>query len=87
MDANKIKVFDDFYAVSRLLDDDLEIVYQFICAKIEEQRYTRKQIKRYITKANYMMLDKEIDYLLSLSMDEYITFKKRQKTIYDFLDK
>ena len=77
MNADEIQVLDDFFLLSGLLDDDVDLICDFIAEKIPQskRRYKRSIIKKFIECCRYKKIREEIDYLLDLSMTEYITFK------------
>ena len=97
MNAHKLRVIDDFYILSELLDDDIETICDFIIAKIpkDKRRHKRSRLKRYVEMCDYLKIEKEIDYLLDLPIAEYIQFKiisfanrkisEQQRTIFDYL--
>jgi hypothetical protein len=77
MNADDIQVLDDFFLLSGLLDDDVDLICDFIAEKIpqNQRRYKRSIIKKFIECCRYKKIREEIDYLLDLSMTEYKTFK------------
>jgi hypothetical protein len=77
MNADEIQVIDDFFMLSGLLDDDVDLICDFISEKIprHKRRYKRSIIKKFVENCRYKKIRQEIDYLLDLSMTEYKTFK------------
>ena len=72
-----MKVIDDFLILSRLLDDDIDLICDFMVYHIPKKTriHKRSKIKRFIECANYMKIEKQIDILLDMPIYEYTHFK------------
>ena len=86
MYADKMQAIDDFMILSGMLNDDIDMICDFIKDKIPKtiKKYKRSRVKTFIQNADYMKIQEEIDYLLDLSTTEYktyITFHKIRKRI------
>ena len=76
MYAKKMMVIDDFMILSGLLEDDIDLICDFIAEKIPKsiKKYKRSRVKSFIENADYMKIEEEIEYLLDLNIVEYKTF-------------
>ena len=72
-----MRVIDDFLILSRLLDDDIELICDFLVHHIPKKTriHKRSKIKRFIENANYMKLQKQIDIALDIPIYKYTHFK------------
>ena len=66
MYARDIKLIDDFYRLSEFLNDDIDMICDFIKDKIPKRikRYKRSRVKYFIENAFYDRIDIEIHYIL-----------------------
>jgi hypothetical protein len=76
MNADNIQVIDDFMIFSGMLNDDIDMMCDFIKDKLPKsiKKYKRSRVKTFIEKADYMKIREEVDYLLDLSTTEYKTY-------------
>lgn len=68
------KIIDDFYIISELLDDDYELIIDFIKDKTSTIK-TKSIIKRCVESANYHLLAEEIDFCLNIKLNTYKIYK------------
>lgn len=70
------QVLEDFYILSSLLDDDYELIVDFILSKTET-RLKKAQLKRLIENANYDYLKNEINICLDMKTNIFKSFKTK----------
>lgn len=95
MYAEQMQVIDDFLMFSELLNDDIDLICDFIQDKIPTKikKYKRSRIKGFIENADYMKIKQEVNYLLDLPIVEYTNYKRAydikscwiQMTLFDYL--
>lgn len=69
------KIIDDFYIISELLDDDYELIIDFIKDKTSTIK-TKSIIKRCVESASYHLLAEEIDFCLNIKLNTYKVYKR-----------
>ncbi len=74
MEKTKSKLIDDFYFLSELLDDDLDMVVDFLKARGQSKK-SRSQIEKFVNNGKYDMIVSEIDQALDLPLIEFTRFK------------
>ena len=75
--ANQIKAIEDFLILSGLLDDDVDLICDFIVANVPKKIrcHKRSKIKRFIENANYLKIARQVDFALELPIYTYTHFK------------
>jgi hypothetical protein len=75
--GRQMRIIDDFMIMSGLLNDDIDLICNFIEHHIPKKikKYKRSKIKRYIENANYDKIEQQINYALDLPIYQYTNFK------------
>jgi len=88
MKLEKHQIFNDFYSLSEMLDDDIDLIVDMIddvcrvtCIRGRGKgtKATRKKTltRLYIERADYEKLADDVDMVLSLPIQEFNTVKRR----------
>ena len=76
MYAKHIKAMEDFFEVSRMLDDDIELICDFMVYILPRKTrgYKRSKIKRFIENAGYSKLGSQFNIMANLPHRKYYDF-------------
>lgn len=99
MNAKQITIIEDFYILSEILDDDIDLICDIIKEKVPKsmKRYKRSLVKKFIEHTDYKKIHDEVCFILELPIVEVKEFKrmklvyrrmvegKAQTTIFDFI--
>lgn len=77
MYAAHIRIIEDFLILSQLLNDDIDLICDFMERHIPKKikKHKRSKMKRFIENANYDKIEQQINFALDLPICTYTNFK------------